>query len=70
MESYGVKPTSGKIMWVQADEAECRDGAIIFYRGKGGERTLIAGYNLSQVNHFGVPSAFASTESAPSPAAG
>lgn len=59
MESFGVKLTSGKIMWILADEAECRDGAVIFYRGKDAERAVIAGFSLTQINHFGIPSAFA-----------
>ncbi|MES2709051.1 MAG: hypothetical protein V4726_20815 [Verrucomicrobiota bacterium] len=67
MESFGVKLTSGKIMWIQADEAECRDGAVVFYRGKGEARTLVAGFSLTHINHFGVPSAFAAAESPAAP---
>ena len=58
MKRYGVKLNNGKIMWVQADEAECRDGALLFYRGSGEQRELIAGFSLAQLNHWGVPDAF------------
>jgi hypothetical protein len=58
MESFGVKLTSGKIMWIAADEADCRDGAVIFYRVKDGQRVVVAGFSLAHINHFGVPSAF------------
>ena len=58
MESFGVKLTSGKIMWVAADEADCRDGALIFYRIQDGHRIVVAGFSLTHINHFGVPSAF------------
>ncbi len=64
MESFGVKLTNGKIMWIQADEADCRDGAVIFYRGRGESRAVVAGFSLTHINHFGIPSAFASAESA------
>ncbi|MDB6132818.1 MAG: hypothetical protein JWM59_1061 [Verrucomicrobiales bacterium] len=67
MEAFGVKLTSGKIMWIQADEAECRDGAVVFYRGQGDSRTLVAGFSLAHINHFGVPSAFAAAESGAAP---
>ena len=63
-ESFGVKLTSGKIMWVAADEAECRDGAVVFYRFKDGQRTVVAGFSLTHINHFGVPSAFSQAEPA------
>lgn len=62
MESYGVKLTSGKIMWVAADEADCRDGAVMFYRHVDGQRRVVAGFSLTHINHFGVPSAFAQAE--------
>ena len=65
MESFGVKLTSGKIMWVHADEAECRDGAVVFYRLKDGQRTVIAGFSLTHINHFGVPSAFGQADPGP-----
>jgi hypothetical protein len=58
MKKYGVKLNSGKIMWVHADRAEVRDGAVLFYRGTEGLGELIAGFSLSQVNHWGVPEAF------------
>jgi len=63
MESYGVKLTSGKIMWISADEADCRDGAVVFYRVQDGQRLVVAGFSLAHINHFGVPSAFAQAES-------
>ena len=59
MKRYGVKLNNGKIMWVQAEGVECRDGALLFYRESGGQRELIAGFSLTQVNHWGVPEAFA-----------
>ena len=65
MESFGVKLISGKIMWVHADEAECRDGAVVFYRLKDGQRSVIAGFSLAHINHFGVPSAFAQADPVP-----
>ena len=46
-------------MWVVAELVECRDGALLFYRGRGSERELVAGFSLQQVNHWGVPEAFA-----------
>lgn len=60
MHRYGVKLSSGRILWVAADAVECRDGAILFYRGAGSDRRLIAGFSLAQVSHFGVPDAFVS----------
>jgi hypothetical protein len=62
MQSFGVKLTSGKIMWVAADEADCRDGAVIFYRVSDGRREVVAGFSLAHINHFGVPSAFTQAE--------
>ena len=62
MESFGVKLTSGKIMWIAADEADCRDGAVIFYRVREGQRTVVAGFSLAHINHFGVPSAFSQAD--------
>ena len=58
MKRYGVKLNNGKIMWVQAEAVECRDGALLFFRTHDGERELIAGFSLAQVNHWGVPDAF------------
>jgi hypothetical protein len=58
-ERYGVKLNNGKLVWVQADEVECRDSAVLFLRVIDGKRELIAGFNLAQVNHFGLPAAFA-----------
>jgi hypothetical protein len=54
MEHFGVKLNNGKIMWVRAEEVAVRDGAVIFFR----DQTIIAGFSLSQVNHFGRPEAF------------
>jgi len=62
MESFGVKLTSGKIMWIAADEADCRDGAVIFYRVREGQRTVVVGFSLAHINHFGVPSAFSQAD--------
>jgi hypothetical protein len=62
MESFGVKLTSGKIMWVAADEADCRDGAVVFYRVYEGRRIVVAGFSLAHINHFGVPSAFSQAD--------
>ncbi len=67
MQSFGVKLTSGKIMWVSADEADCRDGAVVFYRVVDGQRTMVAGFSLTHINHFGIPSAFAQAEPAAAP---
>ena len=52
-------------MWVKADEAECRDGAVVFYRSDEGQRTMIAGFSLTHINHFGVPSAFGPADPVP-----
>ncbi len=52
-------------MWISAEEAECRDGAVVFYREVEGRRTLVAGFSLTHINHFGVPSAFTAAESSP-----
>ena len=59
MKKFGVKLNNGKIMWVMAELAECRDGALLFFREHDGRRELIAGFSLTQVNHWGVPEAFA-----------
>jgi hypothetical protein len=58
MKKYGVKLNTGKVMWVQADWAEVRDGAVLFFRRGNGQTELIAGFTLAQVNHWGVPDAF------------
>ena len=60
MKRYGVKLNSGKIMWVQAETVEVRGGALLFYRTAAGQKELIAGFSLTQVNHWGLPDAFAS----------
>ena len=59
MKRYGVKLNNGKLIWVQAEDVECRDGALLFIRIRGGRREIIAGFCMTQVNHFGVPEAFA-----------
>ncbi len=56
---YGVKLNNGKIMWVVADSFLCTEGAVIFYRGEGESRVAVAGFSLAQVNHWGIPDAFA-----------
>jgi hypothetical protein len=58
MKKYGVKLNSGKIMWVVADTVEVRDGALLFLRLSEGKPELIAGFSLTQVNHWGIPDAF------------
>lgn len=58
MKRYGVKLNNGKIMWVQAEFVECRDGALLFLRLVDGQKEIIAGFSLAQVNHWGVPDAF------------
>lgn len=60
MKRYGVKLNNGKIIWVHAESVECRDGALLFFRGSGEQRELIAGFSLAQLNHWGVPDAFVS----------
>lgn len=65
MHSFGVKLTSGKIMWVAADEAECRDGAVVFYRITEGTKIVVAGFSLAHINHFGIPSAFSQADPPP-----
>ena len=62
MKRYGVKLNSGKLMWVHADDVECRDGAVLFLRFIGEHREIIAGFSLGQVNHWGLPEAFAHDE--------
>lgn len=59
MKRFGVKLNNGKIMWVQAEKAEVREGALLFYRTLEGQSEVIAGFSLLQVNHWGLPDAFA-----------
>jgi hypothetical protein len=59
MKRFGVKLNSGKIMWVQAEKAEVRDGALLFFCTVEGQPELMAGFSLAQVNHWGLPDAFA-----------
>ncbi len=56
---FGVKLNNGKLLWIVADSVRVENGAILFLRST----EIIAGFNLSQVNHFGVPQAFATDES-------
>jgi hypothetical protein len=58
MKRYGVKLNNGKIMWVLADSAEVSEGALLFFRTAEGRRELMAGFSLTQVNHWGLPDAF------------
>ena len=60
MKRFGVKLNNGKIMWVQADKAEVREGAVLFLRTVDGREEIIAGFSLVQINHWGLPDAFAS----------
>lgn len=55
---YGVKMNGGKLLWVIADEVECRDGAVLFLRKNGERREIAAGFSLSQISYFGLPEAF------------
>lgn len=59
MKRFGVKLNNGKIMWVQAEKAEVREGALLFFRTVEGQPEIIAGFSLLQVNHWGIPDAFA-----------
>jgi hypothetical protein len=59
MKRFGVKLNNGKIMWVQAEKAEVREGALLFFRTLEGQLEIIAGFSLGQVNHWGLPDAFA-----------
>lgn len=63
MKRYGVKLNNGKIMWVLADTAEVREGALLFFRIAEGQRELMAGFSLTQVNHWGLPDAFVNEQS-------
>jgi hypothetical protein len=63
MKRYGVKLNNGKIMWVQAESAEVREGALLFFRTVEDQRELVAGFSLTQVNHWGLPDAFVSEQS-------
>lgn len=54
MNRYGVKLTNGKVIWIQADDAQVADGMLVFVR-KSGAPTLIAGFNLKEVHHFALP---------------
>ncbi len=57
MHCYGVKTKSGKVMWVQADSVEVRDGMVLFCTGQ--EKRVIAGFPAASIDHFGLPEAFA-----------
>ncbi|HUF61158.1 MAG TPA: hypothetical protein VMN36_03715 [Verrucomicrobiales bacterium] len=56
---YGVKLNNGKLLWILADSVRVENGAILFLRNA----EIIAGFNLAQVNHFGIPQAFSNEES-------
>lgn len=49
---------SGKVIWVRADDVECVDGALMFYRVTEEGEEVVAGFNLQKVDHFGKPEAF------------
>ena len=57
---YGVKMASGKVIWVTADDVECVDGSLMFYRVTEEGEEVVAGFNLQKVDHFGRPEAFES----------
>lgn len=52
-EKIWSEATNGKIMWVMAELAECRDGALLFFREHDGRKELVAGFSLTQINHWG-----------------
>ena len=51
---FGVKMTSGKVIWIDADDVKSKGGALLFTRG--GE--VVAGFNVNKVDHFGLRDAF------------
>ncbi len=55
---YGVKMASGKVIWIEADDVESVDGALMFYRETEHGEEVVAGFNLQKVDHFGRASAF------------
>jgi hypothetical protein len=67
MQRYGVKLKSGKVLWVEADDVEVRDGVVLFLaRTERGKETL-AGFSLGVIDHFGRPEAFPAAELASKP---
>jgi hypothetical protein len=50
--------TNGKVIWVNADDVECIEGALIFYRVTEEAAEVVAGFNLQKVDHFGKSDAF------------
>ncbi len=64
MARYGVKTKAGKVIWVAADAVESRDGALFFLSTEGGKAEVVAGFPLSNVDHFGKPEAFVTGEGA------
>jgi hypothetical protein len=68
MPRYGVKLNSGKVLWVKADNAEVRDGAIIFFGqpepSNPQRRGVVAAFPLASVDHFGLPEVLESNQSA------
>ena len=66
MSPYGVKMKGGKILWINADGVESKEGALLFYANKDdGGREVVAGFNTLQVDHFGRKEAFAKDPSPP-----
>lgn len=62
MKRYGVKLNNGKVVWVLADGVRVENGAVLFLRQSDGAEEVAAGFSLAQLNHFGVPDAFASVD--------
>ncbi|MBP7949880.1 MAG: hypothetical protein KA004_09515 [Verrucomicrobiales bacterium] len=58
MNRYGVKLTSGKVVWILADDARVLDGMLVFVRQSPGP-TTVAGFNLKEVHHFALPEVLA-----------
>ena len=62
MQNYGVKLKTGKVLWVSADTVEVREGVVLFCRRGEGGSTVLAGFALGAIDHFGLPEAFTSPE--------
>lgn len=62
MERYGVKLKVGKVLWIQADAVEVRDGVVLFLSGTPEARRVLAGFAVAGLDHFGLPEAFVSGE--------
>jgi hypothetical protein len=63
MTRFGVKLSSGKVVWVTADSAEAREGMLLFLKHSATGPVVVAGFNLKEVHHFANPEALASPES-------